>query len=73
LEAVAELLANQNDSLENTGAEKILSRLAAELQAEFVGDKDSDYLKLAQMLDPCVSYQTESTHEIDRLSELAKK
>ena len=66
-------MANKADLEGNQDAEIILSRILAELRAEFSHDFDDDYLKLAQLLDPRVCHRTGSTTEVDRLLALAVK
>ena len=74
IDRIADNLANKSDQLGHEEAECILSRFLAEQNAEFVDDKDNDYLKLAQLFDPRVSYRSAtSKEEVDRLLELAKK
>ena len=70
---VCDDLANKADLEGNQDAEIILSRILAELRAEFSHDFDDDYLKLAQLLDPRVCHRTGSTTEVDRLLALAVK
>jgi len=64
---VCDNLANKADSEGNQDAEITLSRILAELKAEFHDDLDDDYLKLAQLFDPRVCHCTESQAEVDRI------
>jgi len=69
LKSVADSLADKSDSEDNVEAEAILSRFLAQIEEEFRAD---DYLRLAQLLDPRVSYRVNSLDEINRLLGRAK-
>ena len=68
---VCDNLGDKADSEGNQDAEIILSRVLAELRAEFSRDFEDDYLKLAQLLDPRVCHRAGSMAEVDRLLALA--
>ena len=69
--AVCEDLANAADANGFEEAEIVLSRIQAELNADFELDLRDDYLKLAQLFDPRVCTRTGSITEVDRLLRLA--
>jgi len=69
--AVCDDLANAADAEGFEEAEIILSRIQAELSADFDLDLKDDYLKLAQLFDPRVCTRTGSVAEVDRLLRLA--
>ena len=60
---IADFLADKSDNKEgNVKTEAILSRCLAsrclaQIKERFGFDKDDDYLRLAQLLDPSVSYR----------------
>ena len=65
-------MADKSDRDDNVEAEAILSRFLAQIEEEFEVDEDDDYLRLAQLLDPRVSYRVNSLEEINRLLDRAK-
>jgi hypothetical protein len=65
--AVCNDLANAADAENFEEAEIVLSRIQAELNADFDFDLKDDYLKLAQLFDPRVCNRTGSIAEVDRL------
>jgi hypothetical protein len=69
--AVCDDLANAADADGFQEAEIVLSRIQAELKADFELDLRDDYLKLAQLFDPRVCTRTGSITEVDRLLRLA--
>ena len=69
--AVCDDLANAADEQQFEEAEIILSRIQAELNADFEHDLQDDYLKLAQLFDPRVCTRTGTVAEVDRLLRLA--
>jgi len=69
--AVCDDLANAADENGSEEAEIVLSRIQAELKADFEHDLRDDYLKLAQLFDPRVCTRTGSIAEVDRLLQLA--
>lgn len=75
LTAVADLIGELSDNAEDQTAEIIASRFVAELKQEFENDLDSDYLKLAELLDPRVTegYIVENKREVKRLLKLSRK
>jgi hypothetical protein len=72
LKSVADSLGDKNDRDGNIEAGSILSRFLAQIEEEFIFDVDDDYLRLAQLLDPRVSYRVDSIDEINRLLDRAK-
>jgi len=72
LRSVADSLADKSDREGNVEAEAILSRFLAQIEEEFQFDAEDDYLRLAQLLDPRVSYRVNSLEEINRLLDRAK-
>lgn len=73
LTQVSDDLAESADRAGSEEAEMVLSRIQAELKANFEGDLTYDYFKLAQLFDPRVCHRTKpsDTVEIDRLLQLA--
>ena len=71
LKSVADKLAERSDAENNVEAEAILSRFLAQIEEEFEADENDDYLRLAQLLDPRVSYRVKSLDEINRLLDRA--
>jgi hypothetical protein len=69
--AVCDDLANAADEQQFEEAEIVLSRIQAELNADFEHDLQDDYLKLAQLFDPRVCTRTGTVAEVDRLLRLA--
>jgi hypothetical protein len=69
---ISDDLAVKADAAGNIHAEKVLSRIQAELKDEFKDDLVDDYLKIAQLLDPRVCNRTRpyTPAEIDRLLQL---
>ena len=69
---ISDDLAVKADAAGNIDAEKVLSRIQAELKDDFKDDLVDDYLKLAQLLDPRVCNRTRpyTAAEIDRLLQL---
>ena len=70
---VSDDLAESADRAGSEEAEMVLSRIQAELKADFEGDLTYDYFKLAQLFDPRVCHRTQPSDivEIDRLLQLA--
>jgi hypothetical protein len=69
---ISDDLAVKADAAGNIHAEKVLSRIQAELKDDFKDDLVDDYLKRAQLLDPRVCNRTRpyTPAEIDRLLQL---
>ena len=72
LKSVADKLAERSDAEDNDEAESILSRFLAQIEEEFEADENDDYLPLAQLLDPIVSYRVKYLEEINTLLDHAK-
>ena len=66
LKSVAENVAERSDAENNVEAEAILGMFLARIEEEFKADENDDYLRLAQLLDPGVSYRFKSLDEIKR-------
>jgi hypothetical protein len=71
--AVANSIGDYVDNIGDEVLEGIASRFVAEIEAEFANDINSDYLKLAQLLDPRVAFRTTSRAEAERLIKLVNK
>jgi hypothetical protein len=67
LQVYADRVADEADDGGHESVEAIASKFVAQITTEFRGDHASDYLKLAQLLDPRVSHRTKSRDEVKRL------
>jgi hypothetical protein len=72
IKSITDKLAERSDAENNVEAEDILGMFLARTEEEFKADENDYYLRLAQLLDPGVSYRVKSLDEINKLLDRAK-